>query len=351
MKNLTKKLLFLSLVLCLSFACDSVSPEIPSGEFEDGVLIVNEGAFGANDGEIYHFDPETGNIQSDIFELKNNRPFAGLIQNMYIIADRSYLVANTGKVEVVNSADFTSRGAVSGEDLENSRSLTVFSEKLFISDWGPYDENWENPDSFIAVVQDLDGGPVDNKIEVPSRPEGMTVYNDKILVACQGESLMAVINPEEESVDRTIEVEGTPFSFFIYGGQLYLYALGEDEILVHPISAADFSMDETLAFRVSEPIYNGNYVLGNDGEMYVISGNGASTVVVKLSIVSGEILDETFFAGNNFYGLGFHHETNTLYIGEHNGWQGNGNVIRVNATGDELESIPAGRGPSGFLFP
>jgi hypothetical protein len=77
MKNLSKKLFFLTLVLGLSFACDPVSPETPSGEFEDGVLIVNEGAFGANDGEIYHYDPESGEVQPDIFERKNNRPFAG----------------------------------------------------------------------------------------------------------------------------------------------------------------------------------------------------------------------------------------------------------------------------------
>jgi hypothetical protein len=82
---------------------------------------------------------------------------------MYQLGGRTFLVANTGKVEVVNSTDFLSRGVVSGEDLVNSRSLAVMSEKLFISDWGPYDENWENPDSFIAVVQDLDGGPVEKK--------------------------------------------------------------------------------------------------------------------------------------------------------------------------------------------
>jgi glutamine cyclotransferase len=179
----------------------------------------------------------------------------------------------------------------------------------------------------------------------------MAVYNDKILVACQGESLMAVIDPEEESVDRTIEVEGTPFSFFNFDARLFLYALGEDEILVYPINTADFSLGQTMVFRIPEAIYNGNFALGEEGEMYVIAGVGASSKVVKLSIKSGEILDENFFTGSNFYGLGFHNETNTLYIGEHNGWQGNGSVIRVNAMGNELERIPAGRGPSGFLFP
>ena len=51
-------------------SCTDDGPEIPSGEFERGVLIMNEGAFGANDGEVYHYDPATGEIKTNIFESK-----------------------------------------------------------------------------------------------------------------------------------------------------------------------------------------------------------------------------------------------------------------------------------------
>ncbi|WP_373495220.1 DUF5074 domain-containing protein [Aquiflexum sp.] len=171
-----------ALALC-AVSCTDDGPEIPLGEFEKGVLIINEGAFGANDGEVYHYDPVSGDIKNDIFESKNGRPFAGLIQDIVELEDRMYLVANTGKVELVDPKDFASLGAVDA-DLVNSRSLAVANQKLYISDWGPYDPSFQNPDSYIAVVNGLNGGTVSEKIPVPSRPEGLIVAGNFLYVAC-----------------------------------------------------------------------------------------------------------------------------------------------------------------------
>lgn len=339
--------------LCLAFllACESTTPELPKGEYETGVLIINEGAFGANDGEVYHFDSETGEVETDIFENKNNRPFAGIIQNMVMEGDRTYIVANTGKVEIVNGSDFISLGAVPSGDLENTRSLAIAEDKVFVTDWGPYDENWANPESFVGVVGDLDGGPLTKKIEVPSRPEGITAYQGKILVACQADGLMAIIDPSQEQLERTVQVEGVPFSFFEWENELYLYATGENEVHFHQIAPSDFSITETLSFPVESPIYNGNYAIGNAGEVFIISSNGSESNVAIVSLATGELVDASLYSGQNFYGLGFHRDANTLYIGENNGWQGNGTVLLVSRDGDLMETVPAGRGPSGFVFP
>jgi hypothetical protein len=87
--------------------------DVPKGEFEEGVLIMNEGAFGVNDGEVFHYDPATGVIKENIFRTKNSRPFGGLIQDMVEAEGRMYLVANTGKVEIVIPKDFSLVGGVS----------------------------------------------------------------------------------------------------------------------------------------------------------------------------------------------------------------------------------------------
>ncbi|WP_332911211.1 DUF5074 domain-containing protein [Algoriphagus boritolerans] len=143
----------------LLVACNDSGNERPLGAYDTGVLIINEGAFGANDGEVFHLDPSTGILKENVFEAENNRPFAGLLEDIVLEEERLYLVANTGKVEIVNPGDFKSIGSVIG-DLDIPRSLATAQGKLFISDYGPYDASFATPDSYIAVVSGLDGGTV-----------------------------------------------------------------------------------------------------------------------------------------------------------------------------------------------
>ena len=344
MKFACKLFLFVLLVSC---GTDPV--EIPQGAYENGVLIINEGAFGANDGEVYHFDQNTAELEADVFENINNRPFAGLLQDLIGYDDYTYLVANTGKVEVVQSADFISAGAVSDE-LVNSRSMVRADGNLYISDWGPYDATWSNPESFVAVVEDIAGGGIAYKIPTPSRPEGLAMFGDRLLVACQMGSI-AIIAMGADEVEKTVAVAGTPFSFFDYQGSTYLYASDSDKIYLHKINSGTFEVEETIEFPVKNSIYNGNFTINNNGELFVISNQATEDVVVKLSLISGSAVNQDFYSGSNFYGLGYDDNTQTLYIGEHNGWQGNGTVMRINAQGELIDQTAVGRGPSGFYFP
>ena len=336
-------------LLALLVSCGTDPVEIPQGAYENGVLIINEGAFGANDGEVYHFDKNTAEVEANVFENINARPFAGLLQDLISYEDYTYLVANTGKVEVVQSSDFMSVGAVTN-DLVNSRSMVRADGKLFISDWGPYDATWSNTESFVAVVDDKTGGNVAYKIPTPSRPEGLAFIGDRILAACQLGTI-AVIEIGEDEVEKTVAVEGTPFFFFDYEGNKYLYANDSEKIYLHKLNSATFEVTETLEFPVSNSIYNGNFTINNSGELFVISNQATEDVVVKLSIPSGSVVDENFFSGSNFYALGYDDNTQSLFIGEHNGWQGNGTVLRVNSQGVLIDEVSVGRGPSGFYFP
>lgn len=348
MKNV--KVVFSNLFFALLACCTTDPVDLPRGAYGEGVLVINEGAFGANDGEIYHYDTERAAMESSIFERANARPFAGLIQNMRSFGPYYYLVANTGKVEIVRAADFVSVGAING-DLVNSRSLVATEGKLFISDWGEYDENWNNPDSFIAVVDGLEGGPVRKKIAISSRPEGMAIRGGRILVACQQQQLISVINPETETLEKSVPVSGTPFYFFDYENRTYVYARDATSVYLNRLNPVTFELEEVHSFGVENSIYNGNFALSDTGVLFVISNQADEDVVVMLSLNTGTVLEERFFSGNNFYGLGYHEATQTLYVGEHAGWQGNGSVLRVNSAGERVDQLPAGRGPSGFYFP
>jgi hypothetical protein len=349
MKKIYKSgLAFLLLFTFLS--CVEEGTQVPLGAFEQGVLIMNEGAFGSNDGEIYHYNPGSGEIKANIFESKNGRPFAGLIQEMVESDGRLFLVANTGKVEVVDPRDFASIGAVT-ENLDISRSLVTADQKMYISDWGPYDADFNSPDSYVALINGMEGGEVSKKIQVSSRPEGMFVVGNQILVACGAERKMDVISIVSEARTGSLEVEGIPVRFFEYGGKLYLYARDSETVYFHEVSRSNAQIIETIS--LSLPLATSNVTLADNGELLIITSTGwpdYNDAIARISLPDRRVLDEAVFTGSGFYGIGYHTELKEIYVGDHNNFQGNGTVLILDQKGQQLRTISSGRAPSGFLI-
>lgn len=332
-----------------AFSCNN-DQEVPKGEFESGVLIWNEGAFGANDGEVYHFNPTTTDVQRNIFERTNSRPFAGLIQEVVASADKFYLVANTGKVEVVSSGTFTSLGAVS-EGLNISRSVVVANNKLYISDWGPYNASFQNPDSYVAVVNQITGGAISKKIPVSSRPEGMWVVGDKLMVACSGAAKIDIISLTQETVEGSIAIQGSPVRFFEHGGALFLFSRNAQEVFLNRINTSNFTLNSVTAIPLVAS--TSRFAIGDSNDLFIITSSGwpnYNDAVAKVSLNTGQVSQASLYSGSGFYGIGFDKSSKRIYIGDNNGFQGNGTVIIIDSNGQQVQTLEAGRGPAGFIF-
>lgn len=331
------------------FACGENTSERPLGAYETGILIMNEGAFGSNDGEVHHLEPASGFLKTNIFESENNRPFAGLLEEMVIEGERLYLVANTGKVEIVNSSDFKSRGAVSG-GLDQPRSLVVNGNKLFISDYGPYDASYNTPDSYIAVVNGLDGGTIGKKILVSNKPEDLAAFGKFVLVAGSEENSLQVIDAESEILTKTVVVAGSPTQFFYIGTQLWLYSPASAKVYFHRINTSNFDLAETVEMSVSDA--SGKMAIGKNGRIYLLTSTGwpdYQDAVASVSIPNTQPIVKEFITGSGFYGIGFDQNRGELYVSNAKGFQGNGTITVYNETGTELKTLDAGRGPSGFM--
>lgn len=340
-----------AIILLLSlFSCMEEGSQMPAGEFERGILILNEGAFGANDGEVYHYDPNLGTIKTNIFESKNGRPFAGLLQDLVASEGRLYLIANTGKVEVVDPKDFASRGAVTS-GLDISRSLVTANQKIYISDWGPYDANFNSPNSYIAVVNQLDGGSVNKKIAVSSRPEGMFVEGNQLLIACSAAKKLDVVSLNTEQLLKSVDILGRPSRFFESGGRLYLYARDGGNVYFHEINRSSGDIAKTV--KVNLPLSTSNFALTDNGEVLIITSTGwpdYNDAVARVDINDGQVLNSSVYTGSGLYGIGFHKERSEIYLTDNNGFQGNGTVIILEREGIQKKTFVAGRGPSGFKF-
>ena len=350
MKLKTNQLFWALGLFTLLFSCDDSESERPLGKYETGILIMNEGAFGSNDGEVYHMDPISKELKADIFETANNRPFAGLLEDMVLTDDRLFLVANTGKVEIVNPGDFKSLGAVSG-NLDIPRSLAVNGNKLFISDYGPYDARFNTPDSYIAVVEGLNGGPIKKKIEVSNKPEDLFSFGKYVFVAGSEEGKVEIINVDTEAIFKTLEVSGKPQQFFEEDGVLWLYSTGDDEVYFQ-----SFRLDNlTKANAITLPLANATSRIAFDDDSetaYILTSSGwpkYEDAVARVSL-DNSTLEAKWITGSGFYGIGFDDESGLLYVANAKGFQGNGTVTIYRSNGQVDSEITVGRGPSGFKF-
>lgn len=343
----TKQLWALALILLL-FSCENGDDERPLGKYDTGILLMNEGAFGANDGEVFHFDPASGTLTSNIFEAENNRPFAGLLEDMVLEEDRLYLVANTGKVEIVNPGDFKSLGAVIG-DLDQPRSLATARGKLFISDYGPYDASFRTPDSYVAVVSGLDGGMVKKKIEVSNKPEDLIAFGKYVFVAGSEEKKVEIIDADTETVTKTLEVSGKPVQFFEQRGDLWVYSYDRENVYFQSFHRDNLTKKNFLQVPIANA--TSRIALGEDDRIYILTSTGWPDYKDGIAVTS--IFDSTLIpswkAGSGFYGIGFDKARQEIYVANSKGFQGNGEVIVYRKDGSVVKTLEVGRGPSGFL--
>lgn len=336
-------------LIFLLFACEESGTERPLGAYDTGILIMNEGAFGANDGEVFHFDPVTGTVKTNVFESENNRPFAGLLEDIVLEGDRLYLVANTGKVEIVNPGDFKSRGAVVG-DLDQPRSLATSRGKLFISDYGPYDASFNTPDSYIAVVSGLDGGTVKKKIEVSNKPEDLFTVGKYVFVAGSEEGKIEIIDAETETITKTIEVSGKPVQFFEARGDLWVYSYDSQKIYFQSFHLNNLTKKEFREIPIAKA--TSRIALSEDDRIYILTSTGWPNYNDGVAVVS--LFDTTLIpswkTGSGFYGIGYDRNRQEIYVSNAKGFQGNGTVTIFQKDGTEITSMELGRGPSGFVF-
>lgn len=349
MKHLLRNRLWAIALLVFAFACSDNGGEKPLGKYDTGVLIMNEGNFGTNDGEVYHYDPATGSLTQNIFELENSRPFAGLLEDLVLEEDRLYLVANTGKVEIVNPGDFKSIGAVSA-DLDQPRSLATASSKLFISDYGPYDASYATPDSYVAVVSGLDGGTVKKKIEVSNKPEDLFANGKFVWVAGSGEGKLEIIDADAETVSKAIDVEGRPVQFFELGGEVWVYAVASGKVHFLSLNLSGQTVKEVKSFDVANA--TGRIAIGEDNKLYLLTSSGWPDYQDAVAVVSmaDNSVDTDWTTGSGFYGIGYDKSRQEIYLANANGFQGNGSVTVFKKDGTEIGGMEVGRGPSGFLF-
>ena len=343
-------------------ACNDTDPK-PDIEsvFSHGVFILNEGNFSESDGSLGFLDLDSLKIRNRIFEQVNERPFAGILQSFRFYGGNGYLIDQLGRVEVVREEDLISVFSVSS-GLDIPRYFAGHMDRGYVTDWGPYDENFANHESKI-IVFDLGTMTQVNELETASRPEDILVLEDKIYVANSGADKVSVYDVSSNLLIDEVEVSMGPERFvldnknnlwmictgaYVTTGALNAINTANDSVIVD-LDLADYSPGGPLAINGSGDVI---YFLS---QMYNPDFSTENTIF-SVDIIYNELeparveLPQVVASGTNWYGIGVDPETGILYVADAAGFLSNGRVLRYDMSGNLIDQFDAGRGPRDFVF-
>jgi len=319
-------------------------PMIDEQTYDNGVLIINEGAFTGGTGTLDFYDRVKDTLLRNVYSTVNDGKVIGnVLQSAIVIGDNAFLIVNNAsKIEVVDALTMEYKNTISGvfgprymSDLGNGNAV--------VSEWGL------NGVSGQLKLIDLSTLTITDSVSV-SGPEQMIIANDKIYVANSGgfgESNVVSVHrfDLEQQLEitvgkRTIDmVQDANNDIWVLSGGSYVDGDGaslcqiKNDISQNCITLGGFPSD----LNIDANGVNLYYV--ENGEIRNINVNNPTiSEVVELPNVTGAI-----------YGLGYDGNQGALYIGTTPDFSSESTTHVVYENGDATISFTTGVLTNGFV--
>lgn len=277
----------------------------PSGS--KGLFLLNEGNFNKGNGTLSFYSYDSMKIFNDVFTIINNRPLGDIPNSMTISDDKAYIIVNnSGKIEVLDTADLKSvatiRGIISPRNISfvnNSKAYvtSLYSDSVTIIDTKSdeiqgfidirhttesiitilsktYVANWSGGNKIFIIDNTADI--VIDSVEVGMEPESMVCdSNKKLWILCNGgwarqnNAELCCYNTQTGIIDRRLifpTLDDSPFCLKIDGSGETLFYLNNGvwkiNIYDTELPAREFIPEsEHLFYRISVNHANGDILV------------------------------------------------------------------------------------------
>ncbi|RWX01044.1 YncE family protein [Flavobacterium cerinum] len=340
--------------LFVSCSSDDNNDSKPSGAYDNGVIVLNQGNFLKGNASI-SFLSNSFVTENNIFSTVNNGAVLGDTgQDIGFKGDLAYIVLNvSNKIEIVNRYTFAKVATISN-GLVNPRYIAFHNDKAYVTNWG--DGNIKT-DDYVAVI-DLKTNTVTGTIPVVEGPERIIEENGKLYVAHAGGfgygNTITVIKTANNTIETTITVGDVPNSIETENGKLYVLTSGKSEFSgsesagkFHIITLNDNKVTTTLDFTgLTHP---SNLVI-EDNRIYYTLNNDVYTMTLAPSVLPATSLFSTTAQGVKNGINCFAVEDSRIYVGDALDFNSNGKVYVYSLQGALQHSTTVGLIPAGFYF-
>ncbi|QCK13971.1 YncE family protein [Mangrovivirga cuniculi] len=339
------KFLFIALGIALTVACDNEDPQ-PSVSGK-GILILNEGSFGNGNASLSYYSFSDASVTNNVFYNTNNFDLGDQAQGITTYDGEVFItVQNSGKIEVINSTDFTSISTVDSR-LISPRYTYAGPEGIFVTDWNDGYNGWLkeiDPSSYEVI----------DSVETGAGPNEPAIVNGKIWVPNGGgfttDSTVSIFNADL-SLDKEIETGINP-SFIVEdnAGNVWVVCKGKS-----------WPADDTRRTSVYKFDSNGNFqeeILGPEGQYFNSVSYNSAEGLIYLGSSSGvhtlgqekTSITQSFIDVQGVYGLEYDEINGLIMVGVSTGFTTDGEVHIFNEDGTFVKKETVGIGPNGFSY-
>ena len=344
-------IILLSVLVLASCQNDSIRPNVPTGLYENGYFVTNEGNFGTGNGSLSFID-DRGSVSNNIFAQTNSFSLGDVVQSMEIINEKAYIVVNnSSKIEVANIDSMAHVATINGL-ISPRYILQVSNERAYISDWGI---------GGIHVL-DLNTNSIISNISTGQGPEKMLIKDNKAYICNVGgfglDNTVSVIDTENDVLITNINVGDKPNSIVEdANGNIWVLAGGNTEYDANwnvvaetpgeltTINSETNNVDGSVVFEVGD--HPKDLIIDDNGTTLYFSNGSWSKSVYSFNIYNN-MLSENPIINKSFYSLGYN--DNHIYGTDVKDYVQNGWTYKFNTNGQVVDSNEVGIIPGGYCF-
>ncbi|UYZ58863.1 YncE family protein [Hymenobacter latericus] len=328
--------------------------EQPAPQVTKAVYVANQGNFGTPSGSVTAYDKPSKQADKDPFRRANGRAAGDVVQSVTAIGDKLYIVANnSGKVEIVNAADFRSVAQIS--NLSQPRYVVAGpANKAYLTEW---QGSYPNYTAGRVSVIDLTTNQVTKTITVGRNPEQPLLANGKLYVPNSDENTVTVINTATDAAEATLvfsdgpqnlvkDVDGNLWvlcgGITRYGGAPNYPVLSKTPAALHRFAPATPALHRSFTFASSGAADLSTSP--NGAQLYYRYGGA----VYRLPSTA-TALPTAPFVRRSFMAINVDPTDGELY-GTVGSYTADGRAIRYNSSGTAIDSFSVGLIPGDISF-
>lgn len=319
---------------------------------ESGLFICNEGNFQYGNASLTYYDPETGDVQNEVFYRANAMKLGDVAQSMVIRDGVGWIVVNNSHVVfAIDISTFREVGRIT--NLSSPRYIH------FVSDTKAYvTQIWDNrifivnPKTFEITGHIL----CPNMTMEAGSTEQMVQYGDYLFVNCWSyQNRILKIDTRTDSIVAELTVGIQPTSLALdCNGKLWTVTdggfagspYGYEAPALYRIDAESFTVEKHFSFK-----------LGNDPSELQISSDRRTLYWINDDIWAMDVTAERVpvrpvieSRGTKYYGLTVSPTNGDIYVADAIDYQQQGAVYRYTAEGELVDEFYVGIIPGAFCW-
>ncbi len=356
--NFIKNIFFSAVLFCAALSLTGCMEWDYGEDTEDfnaagnGLFICNEGNFQYSNGTLSYYDPETNQVQNEVFFRANGYRLGDVIQSMTIYDNKGWVVANNSRVVwAIDINTFKEIGRI--ENMSSPRYIHFISdEKAYVT------QLWDNR-IFIVNPKKYE---ITGYIQVPNMAmesgstEQMVQYGKYVFCNCWSyQNRIIKIDTETDRVVEELKVGIQPTSIVLdkynklwtitdggYEGSPY----GYEAPSLYKIDAETFTIEKQFKFKLgdapSEVQLN-----GDRDKLYWINDAIWSMDVTATRVPVRPFLESR---DTKYYGLTVNPVSGEVYVADAIDYQQQGMIYRYSPDSKLLDEFYVGITPGAFCW-